>query len=297
MNNNINYDVLLEYLSYIKIGSWQQFKKNVDDLNYDNQIINYIEIQKVFSRLGHIEFSFKNRGEYSVCPATICINKDGSEGILSGYRTKEFISFIKDKYEVIEIENYNAPKILIIKLKNGLDDFKKWFPQIRISKNFPEKVLNIMPTIEEVISNLDKMDSELEFSQSNVRLYKFNDKNNYIEKINSNKKADGLYERSNICNKDYFLCLNNNWYKIDKNWGIFYVNNLANKRIVQYRDNKIIINKYINFPELLDRALTMLSGKNPVITNNKSKIYENVDLNFAQKIAHIMGQKLEVING
>lgn len=50
MLNNIDFDILLEYLSYLKTGTLQQFNKYIDNLDYNNEIeiFEYSIIRRIF---------------------------------------------------------------------------------------------------------------------------------------------------------------------------------------------------------------------------------------------------------
>lgn len=49
----------------------------------------------------------------------------------------------------------------------------------------------------------------------------------------------------------------------------------------------------MRLPELIDRSITMRSGQNPKSLNGYL-IYDNIDINTAEKVSNLLCQKLEV---
>ena len=86
---NTDFNVLFEYLSYIKTGSLSQFNSYLSSMCYNKDLENYekANIRRMFSRLGHIEFDY-NENKFSVCSPTVCMIPNTNKGILSGRRTK-----------------------------------------------------------------------------------------------------------------------------------------------------------------------------------------------------------------
>ncbi len=284
MLNNIDFDILLEYLSYLKAGTLSQFNKYIDNLDYNDEIeiFEYSIIRRIFSRLSHIEFDYTNR-IFSVCPPTILINKN--IGILSGYRTKGLLSNIKDKYKIEIIDNYNAPKLIKVEI-NDIEKFQNEFPNIRISKDFSQSVLDIIPNITQIEKNLPPTEYPLMITQPNINFY--NTKSCRFEQIKFNSPLNGLYRALFPGNNEYYFFKDNNWYEISKDYGIFMAHKYAQtKNLIQYDNNSFKILLYIQFPELIDRALTMLSGMNPHIKNNYT-IYENIDYKIAEKVTKLL---------
>lgn len=292
MLNNIDFDILLEYLSYIKTGTLQQFNNYINNLDYYDELetYEYSNIRRMFSRLSHIEFDYTTR-KFSVCPPTILISNN--IGILSGYRTQDFVAKISKKYNIKIIDNNQAPKLITINI-NNTDQFIVDFPNVRISRNFSSKFINIIPEISQVEKALLALEQPLPFTQPNINFY--NIKNYKFEKIEFLKPSEGLYCELFPGNNQYFFYKNENWFNINKEYGIFMAHKLANNQnLFKYSINRLGVIKYIQPPELIDRALTMLSGQNPYTKNNYI-IYENVSYAIAKKIATILGQKLEVNN-
>lgn len=284
MLNNIDFDILLEYLSYLKTGTLQQFNKYVDNLDYNNEIeiFEYSTIRRMFSRLSHIEFDYTNR-TFSVCKPTILISNN--IGILSGYRTKDFLMEIANKYKINDMANQNAPKLIKVEI-NDIDKFQSEFPDIRVSKDFSQKVLNIIPNIEQIENEMSPVEYPLIISQPNINVY--NTKNYRFEQIKFSTPLNGLYRALFPGNNEYYFFKNNNWYKISKDYGIFIAHKYAqSENLIQYDNNCFKILLYVQLPELIDRALTMLSGMNPHVKNNYY-IYENIDYKTAEKVTRLL---------
>lgn len=300
--NCIDYDILLEYLSYIKSGTITQFKQYINNIDYEDKLFEhknelkekgynfsvYNQIFSMFSRLGHIEFDYVN-SRFAVCPSTLVILSNGQEGILSGCRTKELKTKLNDISE--NIDNNNAPKCIKIKI-DDLNDFKEKFSNVRISENYSDKLLKIIPSITEIKNNLKEVRSPIKLSDNfisgyNSTEYKFN------KKINVYNLKFGLYEEKNYGYNTYYLYDNQKWYEIDRNYGIFIVHNKEkkNNKIMRYKDNSLYIRLGIQFPELIDRALTMYNGLNPKIIDNE-RVYDNISIESAKRVANILGQIL-----
>lgn len=284
MLNNIDFDILLEYLGYLKTGTLQQFNKYIDNLDYNNEIeiFEYSIIRRIFSRLSHIEFDYTNR-IFSVCPPTLLMNKD--IGILSGYRTKDLLRNIKDKHKIEIIDNYYAPKLIKVEI-DDIDKFQNEFPNIRISKDFSQRVLDIIPNIEQIEKEISPTEYPLIISQPNINFY--NTKSYRFEQTEFNTPLNGLYRALFPGNNKYYFFKDNNWYEITKDYGFFMAHKYAQtKNLIQYDNNSFKILLYVQFPELIDRALTMLSGINPHVKNNYT-IYENIDYKTSEKIIKLL---------
>lgn len=201
MVNNIDFDILLEYLSYLKTGTLSQFNKYVDNLDYNDkiEIFEYSIIRRIFSRLSHLEFDYTNR-KFSVCPSTLLMNKN--IGILSGYRTKDLLSNIKDKYKIEIIDNYNAPKLIKVEI-NDIEKFQNEFPNIRISKDFSQRVFDIIPNITQIEKDLPLTEYPLMLSQPNINFY--NTKSCKFEQIEFNSPLNGLYRALFPGNNEYYF--------------------------------------------------------------------------------------------
>ncbi len=285
-----DYDILLEYLSWKKSGTWEQFKKYVFNLDYDDIEETYFpqELMRTFSRLGHIEFKFKDKAEFSICPPAISLFENGYKGVLCGYRTKEQLELLKiycerNNLNFYELDNYKAPKNIIIDFKNekniAIFEEKSAF-NIKIVKNFSENILTLIPSIDEYVKNLSPYDGKPARERYDLNSFKcIKIKDSYAK-----PQENILYSNDGYIKK-YYLTRNNNWLEIDKDYGIFYILKQEKflKNYINFNNNKINLKKNIQFPELIDRTLTLQSGLNPKIENDW-RIYDKIDLKFAKKI-------------
>ena len=300
----IDYDILLEYLSYIKSGTIAQFKQYINNVDYEDKLDYYKnelaekgyhfsiynQIFSMFSRLGHIEFDYIN-SKFAVCPPTLVVIPNTQEGFIVGSRTKGLKILLKtysEKYK--ETDNSNAPKCIKIKFED-LNYVKERFPQLRISENFSDNVLKIVPNITVIQKNLKEVKTPIRQTDKFIKKYnpiKFN-----FENSNAHNLTFGLYEEKNYGYNTYYLYDNQKWYEIDRNYGIFIVHNKEgkNNKIMRYEDSSLYIKLGIQLPELIDRALTMYSGFNPEIID-KERVYVNIDIETARYVADILGQHL-----
>lgn len=306
MLSNINYDILLEYFSAQKEGSWKQFKDALNNLDYGNDLdyYDYNAVQKMFTRLGHIEFDFEKR-KYAVVPPTLLINNKSEYGILCGYRNRDFINKIKCKYKVIEEDNIDAPKIVKIKYI-GINEFISDFASIRVSEDFSIKSLflcnelyNIDKFYEETCKNVQDKNFYI-LNYPNCKYYDIDVYKSFKNPKQQNIEI-GLFELSAYDKNKYYLKLNDMWYNIpnnDKQMGIFLIHYILNKRnLIKYSEEKkeLYVSEYIYFPKLIDKCLTSLTGRNPKINKMKLRRYENIEPLYANKIAKILQQDLKEI--
>lgn len=297
-----NYDILLEYLSRKKSGSWQEFKTIVQNLNYYNSSeISNNEIRRMLSSLGHIEFLFNdNEQVYSITPPGIALFNNSFRGILCGYRTRELLEILKEeckKYSLFieEIAQYSAPKAIFINFKNqqNLNCFlEKTSLNLYVTKSFSYRLLKHLPTIETVLNNIQENTFNLEINAPNVFLYDIFQKKKIPAK-NRGIKDYNLYERQFYNKYEYFIFLNDNFYKIDKNYGECITYSQLNKKYLKYKNNKLEVS-VVNLPELIDRALTLSSGLNRTNCQYSKYIYDNISLDFAKLVSEKTGLLLEI---
>lgn len=261
----------------------------------------------MFSRLGHIEFDYYSQ-KFAICPPTFVKIPNENNWILAGSRDYKLIESIEEffiKKNVKKIFNPNAPQC--IKIENCKDeDFETFKENIKeekdiyISRNFCSNVLQIVPTVQKLVKNLQSITEpqHSDFQYFNPKDMHFYDKRN--------RENDGLYKYKQYGYNDYFLKHNNLWYKIEYNYGKFYV--CQEKKLIKYRkkEKTLYLDIRIRFPELIDRALTMCSGINPSVVSleeikttkyieySKKEYlkYTNIDEQIADNVAKILNQKI-----
>lgn len=301
-----NYDILLEYLSRTHCGKWQDFKDIVQNLNYaDSLNINANEIRRMLSSLGHVEFLFNDSEQiYSVAPAGIVLLDNTFKGVLCGYRTEELLETLKNecrKYVLTyeeKIQN-TAPKAVYINFKNrkNIDYFlEQTSLDLYITKNFTTRLLKSLPSIANVLNDTISCENvKLDINAPNVYLYDgFHNKP--ILAKGRGVTDFYLYERRFYNKRDYFLSYNNNFYKIDKHYGLCIVCSKLNKKFLQYHNNKLYISS-VGVPELIDRALTLSSGLNRTTSQFNQYTYDKIHSNIAKLVSQKTGLQMEINNG
>lgn len=297
-----NYDLLLEYLSIKKFGKWTDFKKYVNDLNYeDDPFISPRSIRRMLSALGHVEFIFNELNEYIVAPTVISILPNSTKGVLCGYRTKKIKNDLQDKcqtlsFDYIERNNHNAPKTIFVDFKSKdninicLNDLNKL--EIPIVEDFSKKLLYAFPYFDEIIKNAKKVNYELNPEEKYETVGHVHD---FV--INTSPRDHYVYSKKiSFRNKYYVYDASVDSYKeVDKYIAIcnqykHYANN-----ILKLKGNNLIIKYMEGLPELIDRALTLASGFNRK-SEYKSIIYDNINIELANLLVEKSGLKLEVIN-
>lgn len=285
---NIDFDILFEYLSYIESGSLQQFNTYLSNMSYEQDLENYekANIRRMFSRLAHIEFDY-NENKFSVCPPTICIIPNTNKAILTGRRTKDILKIISDFYDIEATDNYDAPKCLIINIPD-ISVFKINLPQIRVSLDFTKNILRLLPSLKDIENNLMQIDNYPISDSFLVRIYD-NNKHKFTDYGSKMFYKDGLYEIIYPNNRKYYINNNTQWYKIEKKYGKFLFE--KNQKLFKHSSNQLWLKQYMRLPELIDRGLTMRSGKNPKISNGYF-IYDNIDNVTAKKVLTLLDQDM-----
>ena len=147
-----------------------------------------------------------------------------------------------------------------------------------------------MPSLDDIENNLAKLDYSPISDSFPTRLYDLN--GHTFLNYNSNMfYKDGLYEIKYYSNRQYFIYKNKQWYQIEKEYGKFLLEKKQN--LFSYSENKLKLKSYMRLPELIDRSITMRSGQNPKSLNGYL-IYDNIDINTAEKVSNLLCQKLEV---
>lgn len=299
---DFNYDILLEYLSYKQTGSWNEFKKTIQNLNYTESLqIDRNKIRRMFSSLGHIEFMFENNnGIYSVCPSCISIFKNTYKGVLCGARTTEMLEKLQAECELFhllyeEIPQTDAPKAIFIDFKNNenLENFiKNSQLNLFITKNFSERLLQSLPTLYDIFEQNKTEPVELNLKSKNMYMYETMLDAKLLLAAPRGYRDFYVYENRLPFKKEYFLAYEDKFYKIDRNYGLCISFAKYNKKILHLKNNNLLTPIWV--PELIDRALTLASGFNREITSNGKKvIYANIDVD----LANLTSQKMEIWNG
>lgn len=304
-----NYNLLLEYLSYKKYGTWQDFKKYVENLSFDNisdTELKYrkIELCRMLSSLGHVEFMFGEKSYYSICPPAIALFNNAFSGVLCGYRTPEFLESLKMKckefnVDFTEKEMRNSPKVIIIDFKNQdtLNKFTSKYDQnfISISPNFSLTLMSRIPSINDIVDNLQPI--KFDRDEYDVKIFNRNYRNDSFSFVNARGIGEcdwSVYEVPYLSHKEYILYGNDNkYYKTDKSIALCkYFSENYNKVCYYSYNNKALIlknSRYSNYiPELIDRALTLSSGLNR-ITGNNNVVYCNISPELADITSEKMG--------
>lgn len=287
---NIDFDTLFEYLSYVESGSLNQFNSYLSNMCYERDLENYekTNIRRMFSRLGHIEFDYIEN-KFSVCPTTVCILPNTNKGILAGMRTKDILNYIEQFYHISVTDNNFAPKCLTINIPD-INTFRINLPQIRISQNFTKNLLHLLPGLDDIEKTLVKLDHSPISASFPTRLYNIY-KHSFEDYKPINFYKDGLYEIKYYSNRQYYLYRNKKWHKIEKEYGKFLLE--KDEILLKYSSNQLLLKSYMRFPELLDRALVMNSGVNPIKTSGYI-VYDNIDIATAQKVSSLLDQNLEL---
>ena len=315
---DIDYDILLEYLSYKKQGKWSDFKRYVKDLIYDDfdvikrDEINYFigHVRRTLSALGHIEFIFSDKSEYIVAPPVISILPNSTKGVLCGYRTKEFLDKIKNKcrqlgFGYTEEDNYRAPKAIFIDFKSKENmnlcqqDSSLLNNDIKIVTDFTKKLLTVYPYIEEIIAKAPHVENLGECNVYNEVFHKF---------VSEAPKDNCACEKQYFGHNKYFVYRDvlNSYNEVEKHVAICnQYRHYCDKVIFELNENILKVNYINGLPELIDRALTLSSGKNRMrrkraenrIAKIYSFIYDNISEETASLLSKKTGLKLEVKNG
>ena len=299
-----NYNLLLEYLSYKKKGKWIDFKKYVNNLNYDDASeIKPGNIRRTLSALGHVEFDFSGEiCEYIVAPPVISLLPNSHRGVLCGYRTEAFLKELEDNCKRLGIkfvreENFEAPDVIFINfytrdLLENIINSKSL--NISIVENFSLKILKLFPEFVEIINKSSYVDYEVK----PVGKYEIYSKPAHFIKCSLFAyKENCVYETITFGRKKYYMYdVNVDAFKeVDKYIGI--INQYANSsfcKLLIHKNNKLYIKKLGGLPELIDRALTLASGYNREF-ENQCLVYDNINLELVELLSRKSGLEFEDI--
>ncbi len=314
LQENFNYDLLLEYLSYKDCGKYIDFKKYIKDIIYEEQDAEDIrklisQVRRTLSALGHVEFFFDgNNSIYKVAQRVISILPNNTKGVLCGYRTNDFLDKVKNKCQQLgfgytEEDNYIAPKAIFIdfKEKENIEicqrDNSILGSDIKIVTDFSKKLLYTYPKIDDTIINIEKNNKPI----TNLDCTSIYDEYLKHDFCNLGKKNYCVCEKKYYGYNKYFIYRNDTeeyYYEIDKYTAILKQYEKYNPKlpIFTLKNNELQVKYIKGLPDLIDRALTLASGKNRRKQNN-SIVYDNINNELAVLLSEKMGLKLEVKNG
>ena len=300
----LDYDVLLEYLSYKDCGKYIDFKNYVKNLIYDEEDVisfSYIisQVRRTLSALGHVEFLFNGDKQiFKAAPPVISILPNDTKGVLCGYRTQEFLKELK-KYcndkglNYSEEKNYKAPQVIFIDFKsqNNINDIKLSETDVKVVTDFSKKLLYVYPTINDVVVNIMKKSVPLD-DVGSVKYY-----DEYNNKFEGFCKDYCVCETTNCGLPKYYIYrneINEEYFEVDKYTAIINQYRIYRQKIFKLKDNKLKVYYIEGLPDLIDRALTLASGINRKKENN-SIIYDNINEELMVLLCEKTG--LEVKNG
>lgn len=324
LQENFNYDLLLEYLSYKDCGKYIDFKKYIKDIIYEEQDAEDIrklisQIRRTLSALGHVEFFFDgNNSIYKVAQRVISILPNSTKGVLCGYRTNDFLDKVKNKCQQLgfgytEEDNYSAPKAIFIdfKEKENIEicqmDNSILGSDIKIVTDFSKKLLSVYPKLDDIINNAPSFE---DIGQTQVYS---TTKHNFCDK---SKEDYSVCKQSHYGYDKYFIYRSNNskYYEVDVYTAILKQYKESKGNVFVVDGNNLHI-KYIDgLPELIDRALTLASGKNrqkgymvgyksykkedkTYTKSIYSKVYDNINEELVDLLKVKTGLEVEVNNG
>ena len=296
-----DYDLLLEYLSYKNCGKYIHFKNYIKNLTYDEKDvkdISFSQIRRTLSALGHVEFLFDgNKQIFKVAPRVISILPNSTKGVLCGYRTHDFLENLHKRckdldLEYIEEDNHKAPKAIFIDFKKKenikfcQDNISLLGDDIKIITDFSKKLLSSYPNIDNLIEHAPNYDDI-----GNVEVYSTN-----------------KHDFCNMAKKDFYVCKNSEkyyvfrfdaekpYYEVDKYTAILKQYQKYKNEILELEENQLKIKYIQSLPDLIDRALTLASGKNRKKDGN-SIVYDNISKDIVVLLCEKTGLNLEVKNG
>ncbi|MGN0030461.1 MAG: hypothetical protein ACI37Q_00730 [Candidatus Gastranaerophilaceae bacterium] len=315
---NLNYELTKESLCQKLIDNSQT---NCDiDTKFRKEQLSFIRnTRKMLSRLSHCEFCFANNdNNFTVTPPVICMLNNSYKGILCGKRTSDITNEIQTICEqthcdYTEERNINAPNVIFVNFKNqeNRENFEaqlqnaKFISDLKIQENFSEIILTNVPKVCDLKQAVKQGDLvEVKDYDENIienkQIFDFRifecKKFGFIQLCGFHDVSDWsvIKDDRNTYNQSYYIKYGKKYYYIDKHYGIllnlYYLNK---KPLLRWENNKLIKkNFWLQFPELIERALTLQSGYNTE-DNKNEVIYRNIDIRIAELLTKTTGLEIE----
>lgn len=292
------------------------FYQNIGDNSIDRKKLQY-RILFYLESLGHCEFDNEENKVYICNTALAVLPGSGSiRAVLCGARDENIINKL-----------YNFQE----KYSNNIDI--EFIDQVRDCLELPE-VIKIKTFYEDIILKLSKyINAEIQVqvptswlilnASCDIKEYEFTLKKEPLINLNWTVKffnIDDMYFQINkpkhclavlkeyinpfTNKKKYYIDIEDKSYKVDVDWGRYYLYYKLKKNILFYDEKKQALGVpcFIPLPKLLSKALTLCSGILPLraeINYNKEKlnnisvyVYTGVENQVVQLLENKLGQKI-----
>jgi hypothetical protein len=305
---------------------------------YPTHIQHKTEFRKLtyfYDSLSHCICDYATNTVYSEKPTISLINTDGSQKryIFQGARIPYLLHYIqkyaKEKHIQIEVKDQPTtlqdlyPKSIFIKSDNdSISSLVEFLKQeyhfeimlntdIELSKHYLEKSISINTCI-----NRNQLPDIAPSNQSEVEY--FNPNNFRFEKTKTNANSILIKERHSYGMNIYYIHENDEYRKINCEWGMMYMLKKHNRNVVFYcqATNELLVPISLRLPKLIARALTSCTGFVPskikfkaykgstdtvnnqlgIFYNNTEKynqywyVYQNISQDFVKIVFNKLGQ-------
>lgn len=253
-------DVLLEYLSEVQSGNWEQFKSALQVLQPQNDGWKSGRIARILSSLGHAEFAWEPQARWAICPPALIRlpRRNIPTAILCGQRPMSLSLKIKNYANALnivykEIEQLHGPKLIQVSA-HSLDRLIKLAAECGVffAHNTVEQIASCLPSITSIL------DSTSFIPELPIQPVEYFNAESFVWESVDTVTKEGLYRYENFY-PDYRLVINNQWRKTTRELGIYAV---IRNSIWKYDSEQhiLMIPKGLLPPPLYQRVLVLCSG-------------------------------------
>ncbi|MGM0751772.1 MAG: hypothetical protein ACQET6_07540 [Bacillota bacterium] len=303
-------ELLLEYMTIKKEGSWQDFLKAIqylyeDEINSgENKSLIAFSIRRNLVKLGMVEFfkePYQSKFFWKVNPTSVALIPSSTILMtITGGRTrrslKELNNSLPDEIKLICSVPTDKYEPTPFYLESELEEVvQEYLNKNEISYNWGEDyfsyhLLRILPTLNELVYSVDSVPSD-SIPPSDIKEYWdpnkhcWSDKRGILQRIHFNDFSRNTY---------LFDQNPEQTRPIDKEIGKIFAAQRARSAIFLYSPYQLFVRREYHLPDLYERCITSCSGKSPIEQDN-FRLYENVPFEIAISLSVKLGFKLEYL--
>jgi hypothetical protein len=303
-------ELLLEYLTIKKEGSWQDFIKAIqylyeEEINRgENKNLIAFSIRRNLAKLGMVEFfkePYQSKFFWKVNPTSVALIPSSTVLMtITGGRTRRSLKELNDSLpEEIKIicgipnDKFEpTPFYLESDLEEVVQDYlmKKQIFYNWGEDYFSYHLLRVLPTLNELVYSVDSVpltsippSDNKEYWDPNKHCW--SSERGILQRIHFNDFSRNTYLFDQNLEQTR---------PIDKEIGKIFAAQRARSAIFLYSPYQFFVRREYHLPDLYERCITSCSGKSPIEQDN-FRLYENVPFEIAISLSIKLGFKLEYL--
>jgi hypothetical protein len=308
----MNLDLFLTFLSEKGHGTWNDFKSAwswLQDGSEGSVEKAWITAQQL-SALGHIEVAWDQDRDWTVAPPILTmIPRSGGRALLTGARTRHLCEVgvegagltargaLEDAAETLDLwvdiwTQTTGPSTIMLCCKSH-DDAKLLASKLGIEYDYSAslRLSTILPQLSSFVS-LWRPGGLL----SGLAIERFDTSSLRWEEAET-PSAFGLYRCKTHADTLHAINSPTGWFRVPLEAGIYEVLRWDGEAVLRFNDlqHSLMVKAGAFLPPLHDRAATLCTGRLPFVARDGSTpwlVYENVDLEIAERIAESLSQDL-----